>query len=394
MSICHKRFDLQDTPVLDAHCFTFDDSPLSREDLTQKFWLAGVELRDAQGGAFGRRDVSYLEHSVAFKEFVMGMSAFLSCAPSADEIIRARAERMKDFKGYVKALAEDAGIKVLVVDNGLQTMSYVDEFAASYPAAIRKTFRFETLIRDLLNTERSFDALVSAYDRGVEDAVRVHGCVSFKSVIAYRTGLNIQKVSEGEASRDFDSRADRITWFGPHVKKLRDFLLRRAIIRTVDLEVPVLIHTGIGGHRHSRARVQPDPAGEPAAGRGGAACESGPDPRRVAVHLRGWMAGERDAQRLPGAVGGSAALHAAFDDPAEVRGPAEDGPYPKLVYGSDGQDTPEPHWYYAKYAKRAMAGALDGLVEEGIYTVDEAQKEGENIFYNNGIALFGLEGAV
>ena len=52
-----EKVDLQDTPVLDAHCFTFDDSPLSREDLTQKFWLAGVELRAAQGGAFGRRDV-------------------------------------------------------------------------------------------------------------------------------------------------------------------------------------------------------------------------------------------------------------------------------------------------------------------------------------------------
>ena len=389
-----QKVDLQDTPVLDAHCFTFDDSPLSREDLTQKFWLAGVELRDAQGGAFGRRDVSYLEHSVAFKEFVMGMSAFLSCAPSADEIIRARAERMKDFKGYVKALAEDAGIKVLVVDNGLQTMSYVDEFAASYPAAIRKTFRFETLIRDLLNTERSFDALVSAYDRGVEDAVWVHGCVSFKSVIAYRTGLNIQKVSEGEASRDFDSRADRITWFGPHVKKLRDFLLRRAIIRTVDLEVPVLIHTGIGDTDIVAPECSPillasllqDEEVLPA--------------RVVLIHggwpytyEAGWL-----ANVMPNVY-----LELSADQPPFMRPsmtPQRYGdllkmvPIPKLVYGSDGQDTPEPHWYYAKYAKRAMAGALDGLVEEGIYTVDEAQKEGENIFYNNGIALFGLEGAV
>ena len=65
-------------------------------------------------------------------------------------------------------------------------------------------------------------------------------------------------------------------------------------------------------------------------------------------------------------------------------------PLSKLVYSSDGGDPPETLWHDCVVAKRAMAGALDQMVELGAYGVDEAVEAGEDIFYNNVKALFGI----
>jgi predicted TIM-barrel fold metal-dependent hydrolase len=65
-------------------------------------------------------------------------------------------------------------------------------------------------------------------------------------------------------------------------------------------------------------------------------------------------------------------------------------PPTKLLYGSDAAYYPETVWYYATVAKRAMAAALNELVEEMVLTPDEALSMGEDAFFNNARRLFRL----
>ena len=385
-----RQLDLTETPVLDGHCFTFYGSPLTKEDLKQRFWLGGVELGSMAEGAYPEGSTDYLEHSVAYREYMAAIASFLGCEPTPDAVVSARKARMSDYEGYVRSLIDDAKLKVLMVDNATQTMEEVDQFGAGFPGTIHKTFRIETLVRDLLNTVTSFDSLVAGFDAAIDGAVRNHGCKAFKAVIAYRTGLDIRKVSEAEAKRDFDARAERTEWFGPYVKQVRDFLMRRALIRSIDLKAPVLIHTGLGDTDIVASACNPALLSR-------LLLDEEVLPARVVLVHGGWPYTEEAgwlANVIPNVY-----LELSADQPPFMQ-PSVSAhrytkllrmvPIPKLVYGSDGQHYPEPYWYNAIYAKRIMGQALGGLVDDGVYTVDEAMAEAENLFFNNGKALFGV----
>lgn len=64
--------------------------------------------------------------------------------------------------------------------------------------------------------------------------------------------------------------------------------------------------------------------------------------------------------------------------------------FPKMIFGSDGQDHPETIWYYAKYSKRSMGKALTSLVEEDLLTEDEAMQAGKALYWDNAKKLFGV----
>ena len=64
--------------------------------------------------------------------------------------------------------------------------------------------------------------------------------------------------------------------------------------------------------------------------------------------------------------------------------------FPKMVFGSDGQDHPETLWYYAKYSKRSMGKALTGLVDEGLLDEAEAAEAGRGFYWDNAKRLFGV----
>ena len=381
---------LEEIPVIDAHCFLYKESSLTREGLDRLFSLGGPTVGSICQTAPPQLVRHYAENTVAFRSFIRELSRFLSCPASTEEVLRVRSTRANDFKAYAEALMRDAGIQVLLVDNGARELSEVDEFGQRFPGTVKKTFRLETLIGSLLEVSESFKSLVTSFDEALENAVWTEGCVAFKSIIAYRTGLDIQRVSEAEAEEDFKVRAERMMWFGPHVKKLRDFLLRRALIKSVSLKVPVLIHTGLGDTDVVASECNPvlladllrDKEVVPA--------------KVVLVHggfpytyEAGWL-----ANVLPNVFFELSACLPPFVEPAVSARRYGDVlqwvPLPKLIYGSDSSEIPETTWYYALLAKRAMAQALSELVETRVLTEREALEAAENIFFNNAKALFRL----
>jgi predicted TIM-barrel fold metal-dependent hydrolase len=69
----------------------------------------------------------------------------------------------------------------------------------------------------------------------------------------------------------------------------------------------------------------------------------------------------------------------------------EMAPISKVVYGSDGFGAPEVNFAGAKLGKRALAQALQDLVQEGMLSEDEAQEAAGLILSGNARRLYRLD---
>ncbi|MBM3945754.1 MAG: hypothetical protein FJ317_09780 [SAR202 cluster bacterium] len=380
--------DLQNTPVLDVHCFAYESHPLKAEHLYGLFALGGIIVGSVPEDQLAPHKARLAENTVTYRTFLKDWAKFLGADAKTEAAVKARNAR--DFKEYTAALARSAGLKTILVDNGTKTMEQVDEFGRTFPGAYRKTFRLETLVRDLLKTEKTFESLVAKFDAAIEAAVKKYNCASFKTVIAYRTGLEIGKPGEADAAADFKTRESDVRWFGPYAKRLRDFLLRRAIVKSIAWGTPVLIHTGLGDTDIVATKCNPafltdmlkDPDIMPA--------------KIVLIHggfpytlEAGWLANVLPNVHIELSCG-----VVPYMEPAVGVRRYSDllqwVPLPKLMFGSDAGDYPEFHWYYARYAKRKMGAALGELVDAGVFTEKEAMAEAENIFHNNAKKLFNI----
>src|SRR5437870_996753 len=216
--------DLEAQPVTDMHCFSFAPNPkLTRRSLSKLFLSGGPTVMGSKSEV---RQEDLLS-SVAYRRMVRELSLLLQAPDSDLDVLRKRNERARDFAGYVKALCEDAKIERAVLDNGIEPVGF-EEFRRYTPARLYRVFRIEPILKRLLDTSESFSALFDSFDEVIGTAVRKRGFVGFKSIVAYRTGLDVGEPDEGEARRSFEAYRkgeEQREWFGPRVKPLRDLFL-------------------------------------------------------------------------------------------------------------------------------------------------------------------------
>jgi predicted TIM-barrel fold metal-dependent hydrolase len=93
----------------------------------------------------------------------------------------------------------------------------------------------------------SFDDSVASFEALMNEAGADPKLVAFKTIIAYRTGLDVTDPSGGDASAAFDRwRAEGWRESREHPKPVRDFLLRRAFALAKRHDRPFHVHVGGG----------------------------------------------------------------------------------------------------------------------------------------------------
>ena len=107
-------------------------------------------------------------------------------------------------------------------------------------------YRIEPLIADLLKQDLTWAEFKVAYDTAISEGLSSGRYRGAKSIIAYRTGLDVSPLSrtpdQGFQALDAIKRG----LGGGSMKKLRDHLLCRAIELCMEYDVPMQIHTGMG----------------------------------------------------------------------------------------------------------------------------------------------------
>jgi hypothetical protein len=306
-----------------------------------------------------------------------------------EAVAKARSARANDFDEYVKELFEDASLRGLVMDGGYPALS--DGDMKRFPIEVVKVFRLETFISDLLSKHDSFSEFCSAYETGIRDAVGKEGFVGLKSIVAYRTGLRIRRVEERDAKKDFvDAKQERaeVAWFGPKVKALRDFLIVGAMELSIDLDVPMQIHTGVGDY--DILLDQCDPAllydllkDEELRHASVVLVHSGFPNNQNAAFM---------ASVLPN-VFLDFSLTIPFLNPLgheRLKEVLEIVPSSKVMYGSDGFNIPELFWFSAKVGKRVLEKCFRSFAEEKLFDEDEINQKARQVLAQNATQLYRL----
>ena len=315
------------------------------------------------------------------------LAAHLGCEPTREAVTTARdAAVQADGVAYTKGLLDAAGVVAVLSDEGFpQPPIPAEEFASTIGVTVHRVTRLEPWI--LQHRGGSFDDLVSAVEAEATDAAGDPNCVAYKSIVAYRTGLDVGDPDASDARAAFDRwRAAEWRETREDAKPVRDFLIRRTLAVAKANDRPFHFHCGGGDPDINLAHADPiaifpllvDVQDQPVV-----LIHSGyPWVREAAyvasvlpnVYLElselipwGWGQVEWALEMLVGTV-----------------------PAAKLLYGSDEAGEPESFWASALLARSALQRVLGRFVERDYVSVSDAERLGRLILADACRRLHGI----
>jgi len=388
--------DLADAPVVDVHCHPWRNDALLDADperFEDRVTMMGMCLLSS-GMAAGTREehLRMLTDSTPMAlRLRRELATYLGCGPSREAVAEARHTQLAaDPPGYIRGLLDDANVVGLVYDEGYPqpTISY-DDFSAATRTTLYRVARIEPWIAALRDQARTFDELEDAFIAELDRAAADPHMVAYKSVIAYRTGLDVGAPSRDESRSAFQQwREDGFRESREHAKPVRDALLRRALEAGKRHDRPLHIHCGGGdpdvvlSHAHPQDLfpLLREHLGQPI----------------VLIHS-GWPWIEEAAyiaSILPYVYLDMSVLvpwgSLAIDQKLEVLLGA--APCAKVLYGSDEASEPEVLWLAARVGREALERVLSVAVERRWLSEPEAQRMGRGILAENALRLHGMAG--
>ena len=378
--------------VVDVHCHGWRNAELVQRDpagFADRITMTGMCLMSS-GLSGGERDehLRFLTDSTPLAlAMLRRLGEHLGCEPTREAVGATRLHALEhDPIAYYRRLWDDARVIGLLVDDGFpQPTIPSEEFAREAGAEVHRVARIEPWIAELRDRVGSFAELEDAFEAKAEEAAA--GAVAFKSVIAYRTGLDVRAWGRDEASAAFERwRADGFAETREHAKPVRDELLRRTLAVARRHGRPVHIHCGGGDPAIVLAHARPHDLFP--------LLSEHMDQPVVLIHS-GWPWLEE------GAYVASVLAHVyldisitlpwaslAIDQKLEaLLGIAPTG---KVLYGSDEASEPEVIWLAAHLAKEALERVLGRAVERRWLTPREARAIGEGVLSGNARRLHGL----
>ncbi len=289
-----------------------------------------------------------------------------------------------DYRAWTERLFKDVAIDALMVDEGGATPRITfDELGKHVPARLRRVARTDNFIRDLLPQEVSWSHFFERFQQELDAAI-AEGSIAFKSVIAYRTGLDVQPVSEDEARRNFESSRQELE----HAQKsFRDFLFCHTMDVARERGLWVHIHTAVGDpdivyQRANPAQLYPLLHSERFRA------------NRVVLIHGGWPWVDEAAaivSILPNVYldVSEGTLFGMPNVRQRIMEALEACPYTKVLYGADGS-SPEALWIAARRYKAVLARVLEDLVAEGFTSRRDAYLIARSILHDNAVRLYGL----
>ena len=332
----------------------------------------------------------HVSHTVFFHWALRELARFLDCEPTVEGVLAAR-NAIPSAELAARFIAA-AGIEVLLVDYGFRQAEHlsVGELRAVIPCRVEPVLRLETLAEELIRAHETFTAMRDAFVAAVEEARRT-GHVALKSIVAYRSGLDIAAADEGAAAAIFDRLKARAR-HGEEIrlahKPLCDYLVLQALTVAGRQGMPVQFHTGFGDRDVDLRRANPLHL------RG--LLESGRFDRVPIVILHAGYPYVRETAYLASLYGNvyadlSLAIpFAAGDIPGILTQMLGLAPLSKVLYASDAFSIPELFWLAARLGRWGLAQALEGLVRARLLSLAKAQDAAERILHRNARTLYGL----
>jgi uncharacterized protein len=388
------RVDLSSADIVDAHTHPYRlDDLLARDGAgfdTRMTFLGESFASSSRIGEELWPAIDELTTSTVLASAVRRwLAEHLDCEPTREAVTRARTAALHaDPVGYTKGLLDAAGVVAVLSDEGFpQPPVLPDEFSATIGVEVHRVVRLEPWI--LRHRELGFDALVDGVEAEAVEAASDPNCVAYKSIVAYRTGLDVGDPSRPDAAAAFERwRADGWTETRDHAKPVRDFVIRRTLEVAKEHDRPFHFHCGGGDPDIDLAHARPEQlfpllvdvqdqpivlvhSGYPWIREAAYIASVLPNVYLELSELIPWGFGQVEwaLEMLVGTV-----------------------PAAKLLYGSDEAGEPESFWISALLARRALERVLDKFVERDYVASGHAERLGAMVLGDSCRALHGLTG--
>lgn len=262
---------IRSTPIIDNHAH-----PLLKPDALAKHPLLAITT-EATDDAIHSATTS-LPHLRGVRQ----LAARLNCALTWESVVAAIEEkRLESLEDWIAECL--SGIETILIDDGLDSegdanpYSWHDDYTRS---KCKRIVRIEKVAADIIRQlgstldtsaraggavyEDAFDDWIQEFDNRIMAAIDDPDVVAFKSVICYRTGLDIASVENEGAARaalgqimadfallDFERLQE---------KSLNDLVVHRTARLINNLsrhKKPIQFHTGLGDNDLSLAKASP-----------------------------------------------------------------------------------------------------------------------------------------
>ena len=382
---------LADLPAVDQHCHTFVPSWPALGTAEAPGWRRC--FTEAVRPSSLARDVPA---STGYREFLRAIAGFLGeddrgPAELEARVIRRRATVIGDHPdAYARRLFDDARISTLLVDTGFGDPAVGPPvLARTIARPVRTIVRIETVAQAVLAGPRASrlaftDGLVEALERALTD-----GAVGFKSIAAYRAGLDLPEPSAGQLAGAF-RRLDR----AGQARRLDDpVIVAHVLWTTARLAavrgVPLQVHVGFGDEDIHLPIADPSLLRPLFRATSTEACpvillHCHPFVDRAAYLASIFPQVHVDLSLtipLLGAAGAQRAIRTAF----------ELCPTTKLLAASDGHSWPEMHWRGMRLWREALGSVLASEIAAGRLDEAEAEPIARAVLAGNAERLYRLE---
>ena len=227
------KVDLHGADVVDAHCHPFRSQDLLDRDpaaFETRCMYLGTALISSNHA--NHELASFVEELTETTLFGLALrrwlAAYLGCEPTKDAVVAARDAALRaDPTGYVRGLMDSENVVAVIADEGYPqpTIPRADFEEALGGVPVHRVGRIEPWIVDARETG-TFEDTVAKFEEHVNAGGNDPRLVGYKTIIAYRTGLDITYPSSSEAAAAYDRwRADDWRETREHAKPVRDFLL-------------------------------------------------------------------------------------------------------------------------------------------------------------------------
>jgi uncharacterized protein len=383
-----SRVDLSDAEIVDNHCHGMVVDEMLKSDpatFEARLTLTGqAYLTSNQKDPAVWRSIEALVEGNAYSLISRRwLGQFLRCAEDAASLAQARDRVLRaDPVGYTRRLLADQKIVELVADEGYTYMPVGGaDLERLVAIPVHRVARIESFIDDLIRQDLAdLDGFADALQQQLDEAAADPRTIALKSVIAYRTGLDITEPAKSEAASAFqrwraagwaDSRADS--------KPVRDYLLHLAMPIIERHDIALHIHCGDGDpdvvfehsrpqdlygflRRYGRRPIVLMHAGHPWSEEAAYIAAILPHVYIDLSVLIPWASLDIESYltRLIGMM-----------------------PSSKLLYSSDQVYEPELFWLPARFARRALERALSAAADADYLTTAQAESVGRGILAGN-----------
>ena len=328
----------------------------------------------------------HARHTLFYRRSLKEIGTLLDCEAEEDAILTRR--QALGLEKLCEICFNSGKIEAIYLDDGLEPdailpLSWHEQFVG-----VKRVLRLEVLAEQLILQTEDFATFLARFVQSIDPPPA--GVVAFKSIVCYRTGLEIDTVTTKVASDHFNNlkqQLDKGRSLRLIDKPLIDFLLHQTLLIAAKYELPVQFHTGFGDPDLDLRLANPlllRPLLE------------SPQYRQVPfVLLHAAYPYMREAGYLASVyprVYLDFGLAVPFLSSSGMRNTLrqllELAPTSKLMYSSDAKFIPELYYLAAKWGRQIVAEVLDEAIASEELTATEAETIAIAILRQNALTLY------